>query len=133
MIGTFTLAKLAKAIGIKGFAAIGLALALAFVMMRAHGLSGDLEAKRNELAAERAGHAITRQSVTILQQSLEQFVGAGQASRVAQLASVEAQAKDNAALQAQAEAIRAEMEAMSKRAVDPSCKTPRSVINSRGL
>lgn len=133
MIEGFTLAKLAKAIGIKGFAAIGLALALAFVMMRAHGLSGDLEAKRNELAAERAGHAITRQSVTILQQSLEQFVGAGKAARVAQLASVEAQAKDSASLQAQADAIRAEMAQMGERAADPECRSPRSVIDARGL
>lgn len=133
MIEGLTFAKVAKAIGIRGFAAIGLGLALIFVVIRAHGLSGDLEAKRNELAAERAGHAVTRQSVAILQQSLEKFIGAGEAARVAQLASIEAQAKDSAALQAQAEAIRAEMEAMGKRAVDPSCKTPRSVINSRGL
>lgn len=133
MIETFTLAKVAKAIGIKGFAAIGLGLALIFVIIRAHGLSGDLEAKRNELAAERAGHAITRQSVAILTDSLEQFVGAGEAAKVAQLASIEAQAKDNAALQAQAEAIRAEMEAMSKRAVEPGCRSPRAVINARGL
>jgi len=46
MIGTFTLAKAAKAIGIRGFAAIGLGLALIFVVIRAHGLSGDLEADR---------------------------------------------------------------------------------------
>lgn len=133
MIEGFTLAKLAKAIGIRGFLAIGLGLALIFVMIRANSLSGDLEAKRNELAAERAGHAITRQSVTILQQSLEQFVGAGEAAKVAQLAAIEAQAKDNADLQAQADAIRAEMEAMGERAADPNCRSPRSVINARGL
>jgi cysteinyl-tRNA synthetase len=130
MIGTLTLAKAAKSIGIKGFAAIGLAMALIFVMIRAHGLSGDLEAKRNELAAERAGHAVTRQSVDILQQSLEQFVGAGKASQVAQLAEIEAQAKNNKELQAQADAIRAEMEAMGKQ---PGCKTPRSIITAKGL
>lgn len=133
MIEGFTLAKLAKAIGIRGFLAIGLGLALIFVMIRANSLSGDLEAKRNELAAERAGHAITRQSVTILQQSLEKFVGAGEAAKVAQLAAIEAQAKDNADLQAQADAIRAEMEAMGERAADPNCRSPGSVINARGL
>lgn len=133
MIEGLTFAKVAKAIGIKGFISIGLGLALLFVMMRAHGLSGDLEAKRNELAAERAGHAITRQSVTILQQSLEKFVGAGQAARVAQLASIEAQAKDSKSLQAEAEAIRSEMSKIGERPADPNCRSPRSVINARGL
>jgi septal ring factor EnvC (AmiA/AmiB activator) len=133
MIEGLTLAKIAKAIGIKGFAAIGLAIALIGTAIYAHHVAADLEAKRNELAAEKAGHAITRQSVTILQQSLEQFVGAGHAARVAQLAAIEAQAKDSATLQAQAEAIRKEMAAAPARAADPDCRSPRSVINAKGL
>lgn len=133
MIEGFTLAKLAKAIGIRGFVAIGLGLALIFVMIRAHHISSDLEVKRNELAGERAAHAITRGSVDTLQAALEKFVGEGEAARVAQLASIEAQAKDNADLQAQADAIRAEMEAMGDRAADPNCRSPGSVINARGL
>lgn len=123
----------AKAIGIKGFAAIGLALALGVVMIRADQISGELEKNRDALAAERATHAITRQSVTILQSSLERFVGAGRALRVAQLAAIEAQAKDSAKLQNEADAIRAEMSAMGTRSVDENCRSPGSVINARGL
>lgn len=133
MIDGLTLAKGVKAIGIRGFIAIGLGFALVIVMMRADSISKDREAIRNALAGERAAHSITRQSVTTLQDALEKFVGAGDAARVAQLASIEAQAKDNAELQAQADAIRAEMEAMGQRPADPECKTPGSVINARGL
>lgn len=133
MIEGLTLAKVAKAIGIRGGIAILLALALVGVTIYSHHISGQLEHKRDELAGERAAHAITRQSVTILQESLEKFVGAGEAAKVAQLAAIEAQAKNNAELQGQADAIRAEMAKMGPRAADPNCRSPGSVIGANGL
>lgn len=122
--------KLAKMIGIKGFVIIGMAIALGIVMWRADVISGKLEDKRNELAAERAGHAITRQSVATLEQSLSRFIGAGKAAKIAQLAAIEAQAKDSAELQAQADAIRSEMSTLTS---DAKCTTPKSIIDARGL
>lgn len=133
MIEGLTFAKVAKVIGIRGGIAILLAIALIGVTIYSHNLAGDLEHKRDELATERATHAVTRQSVAILQQSLEKFVGAGEAARVAQLASIEAQAKNNAELQGQADAIRAEMAKMGPRAADPNCRSPGTVINAEGL
>lgn len=122
--------KIIASLGIKGIVALGLVIALGVVMWRADAISEDREALRNDLAAERAGHAITRQSVETLQASLTRFVGAGKAARVAQLASIEAQAKDSAKLQAQAAAIRAELETMTD---DGRCASPGSVINAEGL
>lgn len=130
MMAGFSFAKLAEAIGLKGFIAIGLAIALGVVMLRADAISKSREQVRNDLAAERAGHAITRNSVATLEASLSKFVGAGKAARVAQLASIEAQAKDNAELQSQADAIRAEMATLGK---DGSCKTPGSIMGAKGL
>lgn len=123
-------AKLAQSIGIKGFISIGLGLALALVMWRADAISGQRDDARQETANERAAHKVTRNSVDILQTSLGKFVGAGKAAKIAQLASIEAQAKDNAKLQGQADAIRAEMATLND---DGECKTPQSILNAEGL
>lgn len=131
MFEALSVAKIAKAIGIKGFISIGLALALALVMWRADSISKDREDMRNKLAAERAAHAVTRASVDNLQNSLATYVGAGKAAKVAQLAAIDAQAKDNAQLKAQADAIRAEMAAPKAKAAD--CKTPGSILKAKGL
>ena len=64
------LAKLASAIGIRGFIAIGFAVALALVMWRADVLSGKLDDARFEIATERANHAITRGSVALLEKTI---------------------------------------------------------------
>jgi predicted negative regulator of RcsB-dependent stress response len=130
MISGVAAAKVAKAIGLKGFVIIGLLIALGIVIWRADAISADREDQRNKLAAERAQHAVTRNSVDTLTASLAKFVGAGQASRIAQLAAIEAQAEDNARLQGQADAIRAEMASL---APDGRCATPSSIINAEGL
>lgn len=83
-----------------------------------------LEKKRNELATCEARHAVTRQSVADLELSLGRYVGAGKASRVAQLAAIEEQAKDSGRLMKQAAAIRAEMAEMEP---GPGCETPDSI------
>lgn len=83
-----------------------------------------LEDKRNELATCEARHAVTRQSVADLELSLGRYVGAGQASRVSQLASLDAQSKNSKELQRQADMIRAEMAEMEP---GPGCETPDSI------
>ena len=60
------LLKAASFLGVRGFIALGLGLALALVMWRADSISRDREKLRNELAGERAAHAVTRQSVRTL-------------------------------------------------------------------
>ncbi len=115
-----------------GGLSLALAIALVVVVWRADVISGKLEDKRDELAREEARHAVTRQSVGILEGELAKFIGAGKASRVAKLASIEAQAKDSARLQQQADVIRAEMATQAEG--DPcDCSTPGSIINAEGL
>jgi cell division protein FtsB len=111
-------------------AAVALALALAVVMWRADAISAQRDDLRADLATCEARHAVTRQSVATLELSLGRYVGAGKAARVAQLAAIEAQADDNARLEAQAAAIRAEMAAMEP---GPGCETPDSIRNAEGL
>lgn len=105
-------------------AALALFLALGVVMWRADTISAQRDAYRDRLATCETRHAVTRQSVMTLERSLARYVGAGKASRVKQLAAIEAQAQDNARLDAQAAAIRAEMAAMKP---DGRCETPDSI------
>lgn len=84
---------------------------------------------RNDKATLSAQLAISNASITTLEKSLADFVGAGKAAKVAQLASVEAQAKDNAALQGQADAIRAEVAKLPA----GKCATPKSITDAKGL
>ena len=118
------------AMKVSGGIIAALLIALGIVVWRADAISADREKLRNALATERATHAVTRQSVATLEDALARFIGAGKASRAAQLAAIEAQAGDSAELQAQAEAIRAEVATL---APDGRCITPRSILNAEGL
>lgn len=118
------LTELATRIGIRGYIAIGLALALSLMAWRANSLSNELESKRDELAGEKAAHQITRRSVDTLQEVLEKYVGAQKAARIAQLASVEKQAKKSAAMRERAAAIRAEIDSLEA----DDCRTPDFVM-----
>lgn len=71
MIPGLAIGKIAGMIGVKGFIAIGLGLALAIVMWRADVLSGKLDDARQTIANERAAHAITRASVETLTSTIE--------------------------------------------------------------
>lgn len=122
--------KLAEAIGIRGFIAIALAIALGIVMWRADTISGQRDDAIQAKATEVAQHAVTRQSVATLQAELAKFIGAGKAAKIAGLAAIEAQAKDSAKLQAQADAIRAEMANLQP---SGQCRTPDSILNAEGL
>ncbi len=107
-----------------------LVIALALVMWRADAISDDREVQRNLVAAERATHAVTRQSVQDLKANLAKFVGAGRAARVAQLAAIQKQAPKSASMRAQAEEIRAMAEAFAPE--DPcDCSTPDFVMEAR--
>lgn len=119
---------IARAVGIKGFVAIGLAVALGIVMWRADAISGQREALRDTLAAERAQHAVTRSSLNTLQRELEKMVRDGElrASRLAEAR--QEQAERSEALREQAARIRAEAGSGG----DP-CATPAAVREARGL
>lgn len=129
---SLTFAKVGQAIGIRGAIAIVLAIALGIVMWRADSISEDREDLRNDLAGEKSRHEISRNSIETLEAALAKFVGAGQASRIAQVEAIEAQAKDSAELQAQADRIRSEMETLAEG--DPcDCSTPGSILDAEGL
>lgn len=119
--------KIASAIGIRGFIAIGMALALGIVMWRANAISNDREELRNTLATERAQHAVTRQSLTTLENELKKMVRDGElrASRLAEAR--QEQQERTEALREQAERITAQ-----GTSGDP-CVTPEAVRNAGGL
>lgn len=108
-------------------AAGALTLALAVVMWRADAISDSREEVRNALAAERATHAVTRQSLLTLERELGKMVRDGElrAERLAE--AMEAQDERTEALREQAERIRADGASS-----DP-CATPDSVRGASGL
>jgi hypothetical protein len=88
---------------------------------------------RDEKAAHRICHdnlATSNASIEALKQAAAEMIGAGKAAKVAQLAAVEKAAKDNAALQGQADAIRKEVAGMKP---DGKCASPKSVTSAKGL
>lgn len=120
------------AIGIRGAIAIALGIALLIVMWRADSISEDLADAEAKLSIAEDRLEISNASIDTLEAKLAEYIGAGAASRAAQLAAIEAQAEDSAALQSQADAIRAEMAALGPD--EPcSCDTPSSILNSGGL
>jgi hypothetical protein len=113
-----------------GGAALALLIALGVVMWRADVISGQRDALRDKLAVSDAKLALSNASIATLEKSLADYVGAGKAAKVAQLAAVEKAAKDNAALQGQADAIRKEVAGMKP---DGKCATPKAVRSAKGL
>jgi cell division protein FtsB len=126
MLGTL-FAPLAMKISAGITAVLLIALGVMFLIHK-HDLS-TADKLRNEVATVNAKLAVSNASIAELQASLSRYVGAGKAAQVAQLAAVEAQAKDNAALQGQADAIRAEMAKLPA----GKCETPKTVITAKGL
>lgn len=120
-------AVIARAIGIKGFVAIALLLALGVQTLRLADTHGDLEDKRNELATEVAQHAVTRQSLATLERELRKMVADGElrASRLAEAR--QEQQERTEALREQAARIAAEG------ASEGDCVTPDAVRNAGGL
>lgn len=128
---SFTASRVAQFIGIRGAIAIVLACALAFVMVRADAISEDRDQAEARLAITEDRLEISNASIDTLEAQLAKYVGAGAAARIAQLEAIEAQAEDSADLQAQADAIRAEMQALGPG--NGRCETPSSILDSRGL
>jgi hypothetical protein len=105
-----------------------LALVIAGVQTwRLSGARADLETKRNQLATEKAAHAVTRASLTALQTRLSDMIAAGERQQQAAQEAAQAQKPRSAALDRQIEAIRAEKPAEGK------CETPRAVMEADGL
>jgi hypothetical protein len=105
------------------------ALCVGLLWARGSHYEAQRDAARAQVSAANAKLAVSNASIAELQHSLSAYVGAGQAAKVAQLASIEKQAKDNAALQAEADAIRAEM----AKGRAEGCASPESVTSARGL
>lgn len=74
-------AGLFRAIGLRGFIAIGLALALGVTMWRADTISGQRDDLIASLATEEARHAVTRQSVETLSTEMARLVAEGEARK----------------------------------------------------
>lgn len=72
-------ARIFRAIGLRGFLAIGLTVALAIVMWRADAISEQRENARNALATEIAQHEVSRQSVDALTLEMARLVQEGEA------------------------------------------------------
>jgi predicted negative regulator of RcsB-dependent stress response len=109
-----------------------LLLALALMAWRADTISDQRETARDDLATEKAQHAVTRASVDTLEAELARFVGAGLAARAAQIASLEAQKQDSALLQADADRIRLEIESFDA-SNSSGCRTSKAILDARGL
>ena len=114
--------------------AVLMPLALLAALTAALWLRGDhyreqRDTARAQVETVNAKLTVSNASIAELQASLAQFVGAGKAAKVAQLAAVEAQVRDNAELQAQADAIRTEV----AKGRSEGCASPEGVMKSKGL
>lgn len=93
-------------------------------------ISADRERLRNVLAAEKANHAVTRNSVDTLKASLAKMIGEGKAARIAQLAEIERQMVLSAELRERAGNIRAMIDEIEPG--DPcDCSTPDFIMEGR--
>lgn len=117
-----------RVIGVRGFIAIGLALALGVAMWRADAISGERDKLRTALAGEQARHAVTRQSLATLQRELDAMVKDGE-MRAERLAQARREAIEaTAGLREQA----ARIGAVAASPGDP-CVTPDAVRGAKGL
>src|SRR5690606_16208030 len=129
MMPAFLLPLLGK-IGLKGGVIIALCLALAFVCWRADTFSDRLERSRNELAAEKAGHAVTRASLDKLEVRLATFIAEGEERKSAAAQALREQRERSEALVGQIGRIRASRPTAGE---VERCETPGAVIGAEGL
>jgi uncharacterized protein HemX len=125
---TFT--AIARMIGVRGFIAIGLALALAFAWWRAGVWQERAEEQAQAVANERAAHSVTRASLDNLEQRLAVFIADGKRRSEAAERAVEAQRERSAALDAQIARMRSQAPTAANL---ERCETPASVIEAEGL
>jgi uncharacterized protein HemX len=125
-----TLATIARLIGIRGFIAIGLALALAFAWWRAGVWQERAEEQAQAAANERAAHSVTRASLDNLEQRLAVFIADGKRRSEAAERAVEVQRERSAALDAQIARLRSQGATAGE---VERCESPASVIGAEGL
>lgn len=124
--------SIAKAVGIKGFIAIGLAIALGVVMWRADAISEDRERIRNALATEKANHAVTRQSVQTLADKIAELNREANARADAFEAAKRAAAAETERLRELAEgsdARIARLREMAERPATAGCEAPADLLS----
>jgi hypothetical protein len=122
--------KIASVIGIKGFVAIGLALALAIMWWRADTISGQRDAAIQARANEQAAHTVTKASLSQCIARSEAYVAEGLRRQKAAAEALRAQEKRSAALDAQIARLRA---TKPTQAEIEACESPAAVLDSEGL
>ena len=128
MIPGLAIGKIASTIGIKGFAMIGLGLALAIVMWRTDAISGQRDHEREQRIAAEYKLGVSNASIATLEEALARYIGDGKARRIAGLAALEAQAGKSKALRDQAASTRAMIDTLEP---DNQCRTPGFVMGER--
>lgn len=125
-----TFAMIARAIGIRGFVAIGFAAAFALMWWRAGVWQERAEEQAQAAANEKAAHAVTRASLDNLEQRLAVFIADGDRRSEAAARALREQRERSAALDAQIARLRA----VRPTAVEiERCESPAGVIGAEGL
>lgn len=125
------LLKAASFLGVRGFIALSLGIALALVMWRADSISKDREKLRNDLAGERAAHAVTRQSVRTLSSQIARLMRESQ-ERAEEYERNKKQAERNAARlaeRARTSEKRISMLMSVTESGDPACRVPDELLS----
>jgi ABC-type branched-subunit amino acid transport system ATPase component len=125
---TFTM--IARAIGIRGFIAIGFAAALALMWWRAGVWQDRAEEQAQAAANERAAHAVTRASLDNLEQRLAVFIADGDRRAEAAARALREQRERSAALDAQIARLRSQVPTAGE---IERCETPAGVLSASGL
>jgi hypothetical protein len=124
------LGKIAEFIGLRGFIAIGFAVALAVVMWRADAISGQRDKAIQRAANEAAAHSITKASLANLELRLAVFIDEGEQRTKAAQTALRRQQERSAALDAQIARIRAGKPTAANL---ERCETPQAVTAANGL
>lgn len=125
-----TFAMIARAIGIRGFIAIGFAAAFALMWWRAGVWQERAEEQAQAAANERAAHSVTRASLDSLEQRLAVFIADGDRRAEAAARALREQRDRSAALDAQIARLRSQAPSAGEL---ERCETPASVIAATGL
>lgn len=125
-----TFATIARAIGIRGFIAIGFAVALGIVMMRADTISGQRDKAIQRAANEAAAHSVTKASLANLEQRLAVFIADGARRSGAAATALRRQQERSAALDQQIARLRAVKPTVAE---IEQCRTPGVILDATGL
>lgn len=121
---------IARAIGIRGFIAIGFAAAFALMWWRAGVWQERAEEQAQAAANEKAAHAVTRASLDNLEQRLAVFIADGDRRAEAAARAMREQRERSAALDAQIARLRSQAPTAGEL---ERCETPGTVLGLEGL